>query len=65
MAIEIRPWPGLDDEDGIGRDAADDLVIHYAPDGLPWMWEIEHASRRPEHITAALDELRRGRLQAA
>ena len=30
MAIELRPWPGRDDDDAIGRDAGDDLVIHYA-----------------------------------
>ena len=60
MAIELRPWPGRDDEDAIGRDAGDDLVIHYAPDGAPWLWEIEHASRHPEHITAAFAELRSG-----
>jgi hypothetical protein len=59
MAIEIRPWPGPDDDDAIARNAGDDLVIHYAPDGSPWLWEIEHASRRPEHIAAALAALRR------
>ena len=58
MAVEVRPWPGRDDDDGIGRDAGEDLVIHYAPDGQPWLWEIEHASRRPEHIAAALAALR-------
>jgi hypothetical protein len=65
MAVEIRPWPGPDDADGVGRDAAEDLVIHYAPDGQPWLWEIEHATDHPEHIAAALAELRRlGRLAA-
>ena len=59
MAVEIRPWPGAEDDDGIARDAGVDLVIHYAPDGQPWLWEIEHASRHPEHIAAALAELRR------
>ena len=59
MAVEIRPWPGREDDDGIARDAGVDLVIHYAPDGQPWLWEIEHASRLPEHIAAALAELRR------
>jgi hypothetical protein len=33
-------------------------VIHDAPDGAPWLWEIVHASRHPEHIAAALAELR-------
>ena len=59
MAVEIRPWPGSKSDDGIGRDAGVDLVIHDAPDGRPWLWEIEHASRHPEHIAAALAELRR------
>jgi hypothetical protein len=57
-AIERCPWPGRDDDDAIGRDAGDDLVIHYAPDGAPWQWEIEHAPRHPDHIAAALAELR-------
>jgi hypothetical protein len=61
IAIEIRPWPGRDDDDAIDRGVADDLVIHYAPDGRPWLWEIEHASRHPEHIAAALAESRRVR----
>jgi hypothetical protein len=65
MAIEIRPWPGRDADDSIGRDAGDDLVIHCAPDGAPWLWEIEHASRHPEHIAAALAELRRQSAVAA
>jgi hypothetical protein len=59
MAVEIRPWPGPEDDDGIARDAGVDLVIHHAPDGQPWLWEIEHALRHPEHIAAALAELRR------
>ena len=57
MAVEIRPWPGPENDDAIGRDAGEDLVIHYAPDGAPWLWEIEHASRHPEHITGALAAL--------
>ena len=40
MAIEIRPWPdaarGDPDEIG-GQDAGEDLVIHYAADGQPWL----------------------------
>jgi hypothetical protein len=59
LAVEIRPWPGPEDDDGIARDAGVGLVIHYAPDGQPWLWEIEHASRHPEHIAAALAELSR------
>jgi hypothetical protein len=37
MTIEMRPWPGPEDDDGIARDAGVDLVIHYAPDGQPWL----------------------------
>jgi hypothetical protein len=59
MAIEVRPWPGQAGESGEGEDAGLDLVIHYYPDdGEPWLWEIEHASQHPEHIAAALMELR-------
>ena len=29
------------------EDEGDGLVVHYAPDGQPWAWEIEGASRRP------------------
>jgi hypothetical protein len=62
MAIEIRSWPETADGNvaGIGgEDAGEDLVIHYAADGEPWLWEIEHASGHPEHISAALQEVRR------
>jgi hypothetical protein len=65
MSIEIRPWPGGAGEQAGGEDAGPDLVIHYAPDGAPWLWEIEHASTHPEHIAAALTELRRLSLLAA
>jgi uncharacterized protein YuzE len=67
MAIEVRSWPeGEGDADQIGgEDAGEDLVIHYGPDGMPWLWEIEHASKHPEHIAAALDELRRRSARAA
>ena len=42
-----------------GEDAGLDLVIHYyLGDGEPWLWEIEHASEHPEHIAAALREMR-------
>jgi uncharacterized protein YuzE len=60
MAIEIRPWPGETGNSGEigGEDAGDDLVVHYAADGKPWLWEIEHASSHPEHIAAALGQLR-------
>lgn len=62
MAIELRPWPGPSgvSADAIGgEDAGPDLVIHYAADGRPWLWEIEHASTHPEHIAAALEQIRR------
>ena len=62
MAIEVRPWPkdtAAGERAVGGEDAGEDLVIHYAGDGEPWLWEIEHASRHPEHIAAALAELRR------
>ena len=64
MAIELRPWPG-GDGDAVGYDAGPDLVIHDAPDGAPWLWEIEHASRHPEHIAAALAAMRQLLPQAA
>jgi len=67
MAIEIRPWPGgTGDRKNVGgEDAGEDLVIHYGADGEPWLWEIEHASAHPEHIAAALDQLRQKALAAA
>jgi hypothetical protein len=39
-------------------------VIHYAADGKPWLWEIEHASAHPEHIASALDHIRRSAVAA-
>jgi hypothetical protein len=48
-----------------GQDAGEDLVIHHAADGQPWLWEIEHASTHPEHIAAALDRIRRRSAMAA
>ncbi len=68
MAIEIRPWPGVTGGDVSeigGEDAGEDLVIHYGPDGQPWLWEIEHASVHPEHIAAALEQIRRRNVRAA
>jgi uncharacterized protein YuzE len=68
LAIELRPWPG-DVAGGAshvgGEDAGPDLVIHYAADGKSWLWEIEHASAHPEHIAAALEEVRRSTVEAA
>jgi uncharacterized protein YuzE len=67
MAIELRPWPeATGDANGVGgEDAGEDLVIHYAADGEAWLWEIEHASRHPEHIAAALSQIRRRTAVAA
>ena len=62
MAIELRPWPAGTARGSAlvgGQDAGVDLVVHYAGDGQPWLWEIEHASQHPEHIAAALAEIRR------
>jgi uncharacterized protein YuzE len=67
MAIELRQWPcdpAADPAQIGGEDAGEDLVIHYAGDGEPWMWEIEHASRHPEHIAAALAQIRSRALRA-
>ena len=60
LAIELRPWPehAATPEAIGGEDAGEDLVVHYAGDGEPWLWEIEHASRHPEHIVAALEQIR-------
>ena len=59
MAVEVRPWPGRPGETAEGEDAGLDLMIHYyLGDGEPWLWEIEHASEHPEHIAAALREMR-------
>jgi uncharacterized protein YuzE len=68
MAIEVRPWPGDTGGDPSqvgGQDEGEDLVVHYAADGQPWLWEIEHASAHPEHISAALEEIRRRGTKAA
>ncbi len=56
MAIELRLWPGeAGDFLQLGaQDEADDLVVHYALDCQPWLWEIEHASTHPDYIAAAL-----------
>jgi uncharacterized protein YuzE len=65
LYVEIRPWPhpagGQDTSAVGGEDAGEDLVIHYGPDDRPYAYEIEHASRHPEHIAAALAALRAAR----
>lgn len=67
LAIELRPWPATQGDASLvgGEDAGEDLVIHYAADGQPWLWEIEHASRHPEHIAAALEQVRQLNSKAA
>jgi uncharacterized protein YuzE len=68
MAIELRPWPAEQGGDRArigGEDAGEDLVVHYAADGEPWLREIEHASAHPEHIVAALAHIRRRTTLAA
>ncbi len=68
MAIEVGAPTGAASGDARavgGEDAGNDLVIHYAADGEPWLWEIEHASRHPEHIASALADLRRRSAMAA
>jgi hypothetical protein len=65
MAIELRPWPeggpegrSVNSAEIGGQDAGEDLVIHYAADGEARLREIERASRHPEHIAAALMQMR-------
>jgi len=40
-----------------GRDAGENLVIHYGADGQPAGCEIEHASQHPEHVATAMKML--------
>ncbi len=62
MRIEFRSWPSpmaTDRPELIGgEDAGEDLVIHYGPDGQPFAWEIESASRHPDLVMRALRALR-------
>ena len=69
LLVEFRPWPAatlaeINEEVG-GEDAEDGLVVHYGPDGLPHMFEIEHASERPDLVARALSALRHARGFAA
>ena len=48
-----------------GRDAGQDLVIHYGEDGRPSGYEIEHATQHPEHVLEALRLVREANQQAA
>jgi len=62
LLVELRPWPSsspteVNEEVG-GEDAGEGLVIHYAPDGLPHAYEVEHASERPDLVARALSALR-------
>ena len=59
--VEIRPWPAasaaaINAKVG-GEDAEEGRVIHFAPDGQPHAYEIEHASARPELVARALNAL--------
>ena len=69
MLVELRAWPGGSPAapKAGGEDAGDDLVVHHAPDGEPWAWEIEHASERADLVAEALRRVRssRGALDAA
>lgn len=59
--VELRPWPETstgDDRLIGGRELEPDLVVHYAHDGEPWAWEVEHASQRPDLVGRALATLR-------
>ena len=69
LLVEIRPWPGaapaeVNKQVG-GQDAEHRLVVHYAPDGLPHAFEIEHASQRPDLVARALAALRHAKGFAA
>ena len=69
LLVEIRPWPAskpseVNEEVG-GEDEEEGLVIHYAPDGLPHAYEIEHASARPDLVARALSALRTAKGYAA
>ncbi len=44
-----------------GEDAGEDLVIHYAPAGQPWAWEIEHTSQHPDLVGRVLAAVRAAR----
>ncbi len=58
LLIELRPWPAMSaaevNEQVGGEDVEDGLVVHYGPDGLPHVFEIEHASARPDLVPRAL-----------
>jgi hypothetical protein len=56
MIVELSGHPSVG-----GEDAGDDLVIHYDGQNRPVSYEIEHASRHPEHVAAALAALRRAK----
>lgn len=61
LYVEIRPWPGepevLNEQVG-GEEVERGLVVHFAPDGLPFAYEIEHASARADLVARVLTELR-------
>ena len=50
MAIELRPYPtgpGGDPAQVGGQDEGEDLVVHYAADGGPWLWRLSTRPRIP------------------
>jgi hypothetical protein len=62
LLVELRPWPSaspaeVNDEVG-GEDVEPGLVVHYAPEGRPHAFEVEHASERPDLVARALSALR-------
>jgi hypothetical protein len=69
LLVELRPWPAaspaaVNAQVG-GEDAEGGLVVHYGPDGLPYAFEIEHASQRPDLVARALSALRHAKGFAA
>lgn len=61
LYVEVRAWPGEPDQvnDRVGGEEVEpDLVVHFAPDGRPFAFEVEHASARPDLIGKVLGELR-------
>lgn len=56
LYVELRPGPTI-----AAEEAGEDLVVHYDAADRPAGYEIEHASRHPEHLAAALSALRLAR----
>jgi ribonuclease VapC len=60
MHVEIRPGPAV-----AAEEASPDLVIHHDDQDRPVGYEIEHASRNPNHIAEAIRDDRRRLISAA